>query len=263
MSGTTESPAPPVNALPDRGTPPAPRSTAASVADLVHLTQGFYFIFWGLLVTVLISAQIVVSLWLRTFAEVFLLGAVLAMVVGVARLRRVRLDGGTSGPPAQCWQRQVRRLWWVTLLLAYFSLVFYLWRRLPGHPYLQLNALGFVACGLLLLILLNLVIAALAQTLGRANLALESRWFAAVNVVLLVLPLVATAAYVMAMAARRQTNVLLEFQALLGRLNVFVLVALLLPLSLTLSLVWAAKDLALRDLAAWTEPPTPVTPSRP
>jgi hypothetical protein len=208
--------------------------------DLVRLAQGLYFIFWGLLLAVIVGAQIVIVLWLRTFAELFLGAGVLAVLAGSWRLRQVRLDVG--------WQASARRTLGWALLTTYFCVVFYMWRQAPLQPYLQANALGFVGCGIGYLISLSSTLAALNHGLGRPDLAREARWFGGVTMTLMLGPFVAALGYVSVMAIRYGENPLLEFQEVLSRISGPVMLVLLLPLSLTLGMVWAAKDATLRRL---------------
>jgi len=222
-------------------TGPVPLENVAA-ADLVRLAQGLYFIFWGLLLAVVVGAQIVIVLWRHTFAELFLGAGVLAVLAGTWRLRQARLDAA--------WQATMRWPWRWAVLTTYFCVVFYMWRRVPLQPYLQTNALGFLACGIAYLISLSGAVGALTRRLGRTDLARESRWFGAVSVTLLLAPAVAALGYVGVMAVRHDENPLLQFQELLGWITGPVMLVLLLPLSLTLGMVWAAKDATLRRLMA-------------
>jgi hypothetical protein len=217
------------------------RPVGITALDLVRLAQGLYFIFWGLLLVIIVAGQILILPWLRTFAEFFLGVGMLAVLVGTWRLHQAKLD------PA--WRVSTRWTLTLAVLATYFCVIFYMWRKVPLHPYLQANALGFVACGIGYLIVLSGTMAALGRGLGRSDLARESRWFGGATVTFLLLPFLASLVYMVVMAVRNSENVLLQFHDLLGQLTVPVMLILLLPLSLTLGLVWAAKDATLRRLA--------------
>jgi hypothetical protein len=220
-----------------------------SARDLIHIVQGLYLIFWGLLVSVIIGTQIVASLWLRSFAEFFLAGGVLATLAGSWRLMQARLDGLRPVRLSRQWRSRARMIFGLALLLSYFCVLFYMWRRVVDSVYLQANALAFVVVGIVYLIMLSRTVAALAAGLGRNELAMESRLFNVGSVGLLLLPFLGALGYMGVMAVRKQTNLLVEFNLVLSHLNVVTALILLLPLSLTLSVVWAAKDLALQRLA--------------
>ncbi len=237
---------------------PGPEATPAaqvSAADLVRLTQGLYFIFWGLLVTVLVAAQTVVLLWVRAFSEVFLAGGVVATLMGTWRLQQARLHALPDESTGPQWRNRVGRLRGVATLLAYFCVLFYMWRGVPDNFYLQLNAAAFVATGIVYLMMLNRTITTLAAFVGRKQMALEARLFTAANIVLLFLPFAAALAYIVLMAVLRQTSLLEEFRQLLQRISLLVAIVVLLPVSLTLALVWAAKDTLVQELVSRDQPP--------
>jgi len=134
--------------------------------DYVRLAQGFYFIFWGLLVTVLTAAQLLMPIEIPPFAELFLGVGVLATLIGSWRLYQVRSLG-------EQWHKRMGRTMAVAALLTYFCLFFYLWRRAPQSSYLLGNMLAFAATGIIYVIAFNRVVATLAVALGRKDMALE------------------------------------------------------------------------------------------
>lgn len=215
-----------------------------SARDCVALAQGFYFVFWGLLLTLLTGAQLLILVGIPTFSEWSLGAGVLATLVGSRRLYQVRSAG-------ERWHSRVRVVFALAMLLTYFCVFFYLWRRLPNSAYLMGNALAFVATGILYLIAFNHAVTALATALDRRNMALESQLLSASNIGLLLLPFACVITYVITMAIFHKSEPLAELQSLLGHANLLVVVVLLLPFSLTLSLAWSCKDVVLRELAAF------------
>lgn len=211
--------------------------------DFVRLAQGFYFIFWGLLVTVLMGAQLLMLVGFPTSTESFLGAGVLATLVGSWRLYQVRSLG-------ERWHARIRLVFALAALLTYFCVFFYLWRRVPDNPYLLANVLAFAAAGILYVIAFNHAVAALAAALGRCDMALDSRLLSAGNIGLLLLPFAGVIAYLIGMVVIHKSNPLAELQSLLDRANLLVIIVLLLPFSLTLSLAWSCKDTVLRQLAA-------------
>lgn len=226
-----------------------------SARDLLHLTQGLYFVFWGLLISVVVAMQIVVTIWLRTFAEMFLGAGVVAILVGSWRLAQARLEHLNSPQLGALWRRRAHTILWLAVLLVYFCLLFYMWRRAVGNLYLQLNACAFVLTGIAYFVMLSRTVAVLAAGLGSSELSRESHLFNVINLILLVLPFIGTFVYVAVQSVLHGTNLLVEFNILLSDVNLVVALVFLLPLSLTLSMVWAAKDVALRRLAEIDERP--------
>ncbi len=235
-------------AVADKTTRPA-AAGGVSARDLVRLVQGLYFIFWGVLVTVVVGTQVLVSLWNRSFTEVFLAAGVVSILIGSLRLAQVKLERLQPALLGRLWERRARVILRLAMLLAYFGVLFFMWRGAVGSVYLQVNALAFVVAVIVYLIILSRTVAALAAGLGSDELAMESRLFNVGNVGLLLLPCLLALIYLAVMTVQHGTNLLVEFSILLSRLSLLVAMVFLLPLSLTLSVVWAAKDIALRRLA--------------
>ncbi len=236
-----------------------------SARDFIRLAQGFYSIFWGLLITVLTGAQLLLLIGVRASTEsqaaavvimttellcaLFLAAGTLAILAGSWRLFQVRSLG-------ERWRSRTRVIVALAALLNYFGVCFWLWRRVPENTYLLDNALAFAATGILYLIAFNRVVAALARALGRPDMALESRVLGASNVVLLLLPFVCVVAYLIGMFVIRHTSPFMELRSLLDRVNLLVILLMLLPFSLTLSLAWGCKDALLRQLATFDQKPS-------
>jgi MFS family permease len=221
----------------------SPRTTVPRLParDWVRLAQGFYFIFWGLLVAALVGAQLFLIVAFRAVAELFLIGGALATLVGTVRLHQA----ASLGPH---WRRQTRRILMLAVLFAYFSVFFCLWRRVPTSLYLMANALGFVMAGILYLILLSRTVAVMGLAVGGASLVQESRVYGASSITLLLLPFLAFLLYVSVIVMREDRDVFGVLQFVFDHLNLLVPILVLLPFSLTMSLVWSAKDTALRWL---------------
>jgi len=113
--------------------------------DYVRLGQGFYFVFWGLLLTVLTGAQLLMPIDMPPFAESFLGVGVLATLLGSWRLYQVRSLG-------KSWRQRVGQAFALAMLMAYFCVFFYWWRRVPLSAYLLGNVLAFAATGIVYVI---------------------------------------------------------------------------------------------------------------
>lgn len=248
MSDTIDAAAQPVTGLEPMAVPEGAGCEARVPArDYVRLGQGFYFIFWGLLVTVLMGAQLLILSEIPPFAELFLGLGVLATTVGSWRLYQVRSLG-------DLWHRRTLTMLGLAGLMIYFCVFVYLWRRVPDSDYLLTNVFAFGAAGILYIMAFNRVVAVLAAILRRKDMALESRVFGTGNIGLLLLPFAGIVAYVVASAVLQRGNLLTEVRFVLGRANLLVIIVLLLPFSLTLSLAWSCKDAVLRQLSNLDHP---------
>jgi hypothetical protein len=249
MSDTIDAAVPPTTQLEQRTSVavPAVPELHVSAGDYVRLAQGFYFVFWGLLLTVLTGVELLMLIDMPPFAESLLGVGVLATLIGSWRLYQVRSLGGS-------WRQGVRWVFALGMLLTYFCLFFYLWRRAPMSTYLLGNVLAFAATGIVYVIAFNRVVAVLATALGRKDMVFESRMFGSGNIGLLLLPFACVIAYIVCMAVFQHSDPLSELRFLLGRANLLIIVVLLLPFSLTLSLAWSCKDAVLRQLSALDRP---------
>ena len=200
--------------------------------------------FWGLLVAVLAGMQMVVSAWVSPVAEIALGVGVGSVVVGSWRLRQASLADAPSGA---AWRRRVRRLWLMAGLWVYGAVLFGLWRRAPGSVYLLVNACLFVLVAAGYVIVFAQTVGTLATVLNQPLLIVEARLFNWSNWALLA-PLLALIVYVCLMAAWREMLPPAALTLLFGRASATVVLALLLPFSLTLALAWTAKDAVLEQL---------------
>ena len=112
----------------------------------------------------------------------------------------------------------------------------------------------FLGAGVAYTVLLNCSVSALAPAIGRHDLAVESKWYSAGSVAFLLLSLIGAFVYAFWAATAKHTGLISEIIWLANQTNIVVVGVLLLPFSLTLSLVWAAKDALLELLGATNTP---------
>ena len=216
--------------------------------DLARLTLGFSFVFWGALLTL---AGLCESLMVPTLRlmPVLLLGAgSLALVTGAWRLHQVQgLDDS--------WRRRTREVLIVVALLAYLCPFYAMWRRLPTNTYLLGHVLAMLALFSYSLTLLCHTVSILGRAAGKRSLVIQAILFGTLSVVVLFPPF-ALLAQAMVVAARGGHDPFALVQFWLERMPPWIVLALLLPFSLTLSLIWAAKDLTLHRLLSTPDEPT-------
>ena len=225
-----------------------------SAAALVRLVQGFYAIFWGLILTAVVAAHLLAgSRPALTYISGFDIGllalGLAAVLIGSWRLWRVRLGGDDADRQRIAWRERTETLLGAAVMLVYFAVFFCAWRQLPHNEYLLANALAFLGAGVVYTVLLNRVVSVLAPALGRRDLAVESKWYGAGSIGFLLLPLIGVLVYAFVVAAVKHTSVVPEIIRLADRANIVLVGVLLLPFSLTLSLIWAAKDAVLEQLS--------------
>ena len=231
------------NANPAPETPPvlsSPPRVALTVMESVRLARGFDFLFAGGVVTIMAVAEMMMSVLPRLFST-FVCGAGLILTVnGTWQLSRVRGLGAS-------WRTRTFWLLVVALATGYLFPFFCVWRTLSRNLYFCGHALAMFAGIIATMILL-------AWTIGSLALVCERRmlwWQAMISIGAALFVQVApflTMACVLWMNARQGEDPLLLLQYLLSHLNSIWVSLWLLPFTLTLSLAWEAKELALEQL---------------
>ena len=239
MSDTIDAAAPPSA----RPAPDVREATEPMLAarDLMRLAQGFYFTFWGTLAVLAATMETLTVPAMRLFQAVILAAGLAGMVAGSWRLRQARGLGVE-------WSRHARRLFWLAAAIAYLYPFFYMWRHLPRNLYLLVHALVFLGGFIYWTSLLDSTIATLGRAARRRSLVIQSVLFAGTTFFLGIPFLLLAQSLVM--AATQGFDPLELLRTFLMKVHPVFVLALVVPFSLTLSLVWAAKDFALRQLAA-------------
>ena len=252
MSDTIDAAAPPPILPPQQSGPAqSPRLRPADIPpdELIRLVHGLYFIFLGFIAVLSASVELVIvapsSKTLEQFVNssirpfhFFVCGAgIFGILAGSWRLCQVRAPGHN-------WRLCTRILFVLAVLLAYLFPFFCMWRRLPSNLYLLGHTILWIGVLICHAGLLNLTLGAFGKFAGRSSLVVQSFLFAWITIFLSFIPFVALAHRLVLLAARGIDPVM-GFQFLLDHLPPLITLGLLLPFSLTLSLVWAAKDVAL------------------
>lgn len=218
--------------------------------ELLRLTQGLYGVFWGMMATVFATTQLMMPQFGMAAASWVLIAGALATLAGALRLRLTRLHPD-SDPGAQSrWKQRTTCLAGLSVLMTYFGVIFLMWLQARSSLYLLTNTLLFLLALIGVVVALNFVVLSLAPVLSRQTLVLEARVFAGANIALILLPILCTAGYIALVSVARPAHPLHVSHEVVSRFmlhsNLWVVTAMLLPLSLTLAMVWAAKDSALR-----------------
>ncbi|MCX7886790.1 MAG: hypothetical protein N3B01_05980 [Verrucomicrobiae bacterium] len=211
-----------------------------SARDAVALVQGFYFLFFGGMVSVVFTAELAVASSPRPFSTLLCAGSLTAMLAGAWRLHQVK----HLGPE---WRKSATALLLTTALLVYLFPFLWAWRQIPQSLYFCSHALAFLGLLIVTMMVMSVVSAALAHALGQKGL----RWqlvFSLVSAALIQLAPFSYLAHRVASRAIRSEEMILWLQAIFVRLHMFWIMLWLLPFTLALSLVWIAKDIALERL---------------
>ncbi|HOW68884.1 MAG TPA: hypothetical protein P5186_08425 [Candidatus Paceibacterota bacterium] len=217
----------------------APENKAELLRALGRLVRGLSALFWGMPLTLVVGVQTARTDWLRP------LGILPSLLTsGLLLYGLIQMSGfQTRERP---WRGALEWAKLLALINLGLSPFLFWWHFLPDYPFYQWMVLVLAANGLLFLYVLNVVLQRLAAMLPDETLRLETRFFAALDRYLIL----ATLGFVFLYWAFRIYEPLPELvvwvlrwieQVRLG----FVVLLVLLPLSITMALLWKVKEVIL------------------
>lgn len=208
--------------------------------SLARLIRGLSTLFWGLPVALIVCVQIVKGDAFHTLGLIPPLAVTGWLLYGVSQLSHFQKQ-------ERIWQRTLDRamlLGWMNVGLSPFL---YWDSHLPGEAFFSQMILLLLVCGLLFLCSLNVVLPRLTAMLPDQTLRGETRSFSFLNRALILTGLGIVLSY---MGLRRVPGLPLEVVVGLmtvERLSLWLLLCLLLlPLAITMALIWKTKEIVLQ-----------------
>lgn len=207
--------------------------------SLGRLIRGLSILFWGVPVALLVSVQTVKGDAFRTLGMLPAVAVNAWLLYGVWQL-------GYFQRQERIWQRVLDRtmlLGWMNLGLAPFL---YWQSHLPDETFFNQMLLLQLICGALFLCSLNVVLPRLTAMLPDQTLRAESASFSLLNRALLLAGLAIALGYLgLRQVPGLPINVLIGLMTV-ERLGLWLLLCfLLLPLAITMALLWKVKELLL------------------
>ena len=229
---------------------PDPAPNAELLRSLGKLARGLSALFWGLPAVLILSVHAARAEWLATW--------ILSPVVALNGLLLYGLwQMGDFQKQERPWHAALDRARLLALVNLGLSPFLYWANRVPGQAFFAIAVMILGASGLLFLFNLNVVIERLGAMLPDETLRLETRQFTAINRGLL-LSLLLLAAVYLCLAELPGLPVTLHVIALLlERYNSAALIVLvLLPLAMTMALLWKTKEVILESVFGTGPPPS-------
>ena len=219
-------------------TPPNPELLRA----LGKLVRGLSALFWGLPAALIICVGTAIGGWFRAFSIAPVMLTTGLILYGLYQI-------GAFQKQERPWRLALDRARLVALVNFGLSPFLYWWNRMPDNSFFT-TVVGLLAVtSLLFLFNLNLVIARLGEMIPDEMLRQETRQFTVINRSLLVLLLVIASCYVFLLQMPNLPGVLVNILLRLQHVGQPVLMLLvLLPLSLTMSLLWKTKEVIMDSL---------------
>lgn len=251
MTTETPPPQPPVTAGPDgRGgaTTAAPTRAARAVAGLDgpakgRLLRGLATLFWALPLTVILGVQTAETNLLGSFGFWPALGATGLLLFAVHQLSACQ-----PGDPR--WQAAVERARLLAVLLTGLAPFLHWYRLVPRHEHYQYAMLAAAVAGLLFTANLGGLLVRLTALLNRPALHDEARLFLGINLPLLVGEMLLLLGWATLIRSRLGPAALAVAAPYLPRLGFAALLLIVLPIALTMTLIWKVKQAILDEAFA-------------
>jgi hypothetical protein len=213
--------------------------------SLGRLVRGLSALFWGLPMALIVCFHTAKAEGLKSYGIVPPLATTGLLVYGLWQL-------GDFQRQERVWRRALD--WARVLALVTFGLspFLYWYNRVPSNGFFAISVLVLTVTGLLLLGSLNFVLKRLGAMLPDEALRLEVRQFTLINLNLLGFTLLLTLVYLAFSAARGLPLWLGALMSLMERGSGlwFLVLMVLLPLAMTMALIWKTKEVILDSIFA-------------
>ena len=209
--------------------------------SLRHLVRGLTGVFWGLPSTLLVCVLMAVAEFPRTFGCAPPVITTGLLLFGVCELARFQ-------PQEREWQLALERAQLLALVNVGLSPFVYFWSRQPTEAYYFQVVIALAFTGVLFLYLLNLVLQRLAAMLPDETLRADMTFFTRLNLTLMVTGFVLIGGYYLLAELKTLPQAIIEALDLAQAARIrfaLVVVLVLLPVSMTMSLVWKTRDVVL------------------
>jgi hypothetical protein len=219
---------------------------AELLRSLGRLVRGLSMLFWGLPLTMVICILTAIMDVLRSFNIVPSLIATVWLVIALWQL-------GHFQKQERIWIRALDRAKWLALVNAGLSPFLFWWNQRPNEPWFMVVVSVMAFTGLLFLYNLNMVLYRLTAMLPDEALREETRQFSILNRFLLtgILLLGMALVLLMELVLPRYSLAVIEPLRIVvvlasGGMWIWLLVFLsLLPLAMTMALLWKIKEVIL------------------
>lgn len=210
--------------------------------SLGRLARGLSCLFWGLPMALLICAQAVRTEWLRSLGIVPPMLTTGLLLYGLLQMRSFQ-------PQERIWKASLFRTQLLATVNLGLSPFLYWWSQVPGNAYFLVTAILFALGSAAFLASLNTTIERLGAMLPDETLRYETRHFTAVNRWLLFIMVAVVGLFFF---IGRSPELAGKFDHLLDTLaryyRWFVISFILLPVAMTMALLWKTKEVILESV---------------
>ncbi len=223
---------------------PQPVPNTELLRSLGRLVRGLSALFWGLPLALIVCFHTAKADSLRSLGVVPPLVTTGLLVFGLWQI-------GDFQKQERVWRTALDRARIFSLINFGLSPFLYWWNKIPMNSFFTSMVAVMAVCALIFLGCLNLVLRRLGAMLPDEGLRLETRQFTALNLNLLLVTFLLIAFYLVLGQFHRMPLWLGRIAELLDRGSFWLLVLLvLLPLAMTMALLWKTKEVILENVFA-------------
>lgn len=218
-----------------------PMTSPDLLPSLRRLVRGLSALFWGLPSTLLVCVLMAVAEFPRALGMIPPAATTGMLLFGVFELSGFQQQ-------ERAWQSALDRAKLLGLVNLGLSPFVYYWSRLPTEAYYFQIVIALAFTGSLFVYQLNLVLQRLAAMLPDETLREDTRFFTRLNLSLMVLGMVLVGGYQLLShfdSLPQAVIEVLDFGQVARIRFALVVVLVLLPVSMTMSLVWKTRDVVL------------------
>ena len=221
---------------------PDPAPSTELLRSLGRLVRGLSALFWGLPFALLVCVNAAKTDMLKSFGIVPPLVTTGLLAFGLWQL-------GDFQKQERVWRAALDRARVLSLVNFGLSPFLYWWNKVPANTFFLAMVLLLGLSALVFLGSLNLVLRRLGAMLPDETLRVETRQFTTLNLNLLLVTLLLAALYVGLGQIQPLPLWLGAVAALLERGSLwFLIVLVLLPLAMTMALLWKTKEVILDNV---------------
>jgi len=221
---------------------PDPTPNAELLHSLGRLARGLSALFWGLPTLLILSVRTAKADWLAPWAMVPVLALSGLLLIGLWQMSSFQKQ-------ERPWHAALDRAKLLGLVNFGLSPFLYWWNRVPEQRFFALGVFLLALSGVVFLFNLNLVLARLGAMLPDETLRHETKQFTALNRGLLLALLLLTLFY---LGFTQLPNLPIQLQAvarlLEGGSHWALVFLVLLPLAMTMALIWKTKEVILNSV---------------
>jgi hypothetical protein len=219
-----------------------PEPNPGLLPSLGRLVRGLSALFWGLPVAMVICVQTAKADWLRPLGVVAPLLVTTLLFYGLLLL-------GTFQAQERIWSTALDRAKILALMNIGLSPFLCWWNRMPWHPFYSMMVHLMLFTGLLFLFTLNPVLQRLAAMLPDETLRVETRLFTNINRGLLIASVMLLFGYFLLTRATKLPRLFIDLLVAWERVGQWVMLFLvLLPIAMTMALIWKTKEVILSSV---------------